>query len=183
MGWTPARALNRSASSESLAVPDGQPWMDRRDRMICSGLIDSGSGATPTTTSLPPGASPSIRAEMALASGAVASAEERGGVGGGQIPGNGGHGFGGGDHVFGIAPVKAEGGDLFELTENEIPTAAGIARKAMSAVPAHPGPLAGLPVNDIRPDRIDASGDLVARNTRILQARPETILDQHIAVA
>ena len=53
-------------------MPHGQPWIDRRDKTICNGLIDSGSGATPTTTSLPPGASPSIRAEMALASGAVA---------------------------------------------------------------------------------------------------------------
>jgi hypothetical protein len=72
MGRTPASALNRSASSESLAVPHGQPWMDRHDMTICSGPIDSGSGVIPTTTSLPPGASPSTRVEMDLGSGAVA---------------------------------------------------------------------------------------------------------------
>jgi hypothetical protein len=32
-------------SSESLAVPEGQPWMERRVMMICSGLIESGSEA------------------------------------------------------------------------------------------------------------------------------------------
>src|SRR6059058_1254973 len=53
MGRTPVKALNCSVSSESLAVPEGQPWMERRARMICSGLIEIGSGATPTITSLP----------------------------------------------------------------------------------------------------------------------------------
>src|SRR6266581_1451109 len=71
MGRTPVKALNCSASSESLAVPDGQPWMERRARMICSGLTESGSGAAPTITNLPPGARPSIKTEMAQASDAL----------------------------------------------------------------------------------------------------------------
>src|SRR5216683_550613 len=72
MGRTPVKALNCSVSSESLAVPDGQPWIERRVMMICSGLTESGSGAAPTITNFPSGASPSTKAEMDLASGAVA---------------------------------------------------------------------------------------------------------------
>jgi hypothetical protein len=55
-----------------LAVPHGQPWIDRRDKTICNGLIDSGSGATTLTTQLAPGASPSIRAEWLWRQGRVA---------------------------------------------------------------------------------------------------------------
>src|SRR5262244_3984209 len=40
MGRTPVNTLNRSVSSESLAVPEGQPWMLRRG-MRWNGKQDS----------------------------------------------------------------------------------------------------------------------------------------------
>src|SRR5882762_6398815 len=90
-----------------------------------------------------------------------AGAKERGGLLGGQVVRDRGHGFGGRDHVFGVAAIEADGGDLLEPAENEIASAARIARKAMPTVPADADTLARLPVTNVRADGIDAPGDFV----------------------
>jgi hypothetical protein len=71
MGRIPVSALNGNVSSVSLAVPDGYPWMERPAMISCSGVMASGSGATPTITSFPFGPSPSTKAEIDGESGAV----------------------------------------------------------------------------------------------------------------
>jgi hypothetical protein len=53
----------------------------------------------------------------------------------------------------------------------------------MSAVPAYANALACLPRGDVFADCVDASGDLVTRDARILKTRPQTFFDKRIAVA
>ena len=53
----------------------------------------------------------------------------------------------------------------------------------MSAVPTHADALTGFPESDVWADSIDASGDLVSGNARILQAWPDAFFHQSIAVA
>ena len=52
----------------------------------------------------------------------------------------------------------------------------------MSAVPAHPHPLTGLPLGNVRPDRIDPSRNLVAWHARVLQSWKAPLLYEDIAV-
>src|SRR6266567_3970539 len=135
----------------------------------------------PWTATRSPGLAPEFRSGLYT----VMPAQRRGAAGllGRQVVRDRRHCFGGRDHVFGVAAIEAEGGDFLEATENEIASAAGIARKAMPAVPADACTLADLPVGHVRADGVDPPGDLVAGDAGILQARPEPILDQDIAMA
>ena len=76
-------------------------------------------------------------------------AEQRSGFGGGQVVGHGGDGFGWEHHVFGVASIEADGGNFFELAEDEVAAAAGIAVEAVSAVPADAHALAFFPERDV----------------------------------
>src|SRR5947209_13064728 len=71
IGRTPVSRLKLNASSESRAVPDGQPAIDRPDSSA-TGATCIGSNAAPTISSLPRGAKPPITDDMARALGAVA---------------------------------------------------------------------------------------------------------------
>jgi hypothetical protein len=53
----------------------------------------------------------------------------------------------------------------------------------MSAMPAYADALTLLPFNDISADRIDASADFMTRHTRILNSGPQTLFNEHVAVA
>ena len=53
----------------------------------------------------------------------------------------------------------------------------------MAAVPSDADALAGLPVGDIGADGVDAAGDFVSGNARILDAGPMAFLYQRVAVA
>ena len=53
----------------------------------------------------------------------------------------------------------------------------------MSAMPAHADALTFLPFRDVAADRIDASRDFMTRHARILKPGPQTLFDEHIAVA
>ncbi len=57
------------------------------------------------------------------------------------------------------------------------------ADETMSAMPAHSDALTFLPFDDVVADRIDASPDFMSGNARILESRPQTLFDEHIAVA
>jgi hypothetical protein len=57
------------------------------------------------------------------------------------------------------------------LAENEITTAAGIALKAVPAVPSHADALSGFPLHDIGADGVNAACNLVPGNARILKSR------------
>jgi hypothetical protein len=88
------------------------------------------------------------------------------------------------DHdVFRITPVEADPGNLLELAKNEMAAAAGIALEAVPAVPSHTHPLARFPLRDVSSNRIDAPGDFVARNPRVLQSRESRLLHDGVAVA
>jgi hypothetical protein len=49
--------------------------------------------------------------------------------------------------------------------------------------PAYADALTFLPFRDVAADRIDASRDFMTRHTRILKPGPQTLFDDHIAVA
>src|SRR5260370_27458100 len=76
-----------------------------------------------------------------------------------------------------------EGGDFFGLAVNEVAASAGVAGEIMAAVPSHSYALAGFPVGYVGADGVDAAGDLVSGNARILEAWPIAFLYQHVAVA
>ena len=71
-GRTFVCTLKFSVSSESGAVPEGQPAMERRAPMIASGGTSIGSPLAPTTSSFPSIASPGMTELMVLASVTVA---------------------------------------------------------------------------------------------------------------
>jgi hypothetical protein len=99
-----------------------------------------------------------------------------------KIVGHGRNRFGWDDHIFRVSAVKADSGNLFKLAENELTAAAGIADKAVSAMPADTHALAGLPLRYIGANHVDAPGNLVARNARVLQPGKSRLLDDGIAV-
>jgi hypothetical protein len=70
-----------------------------------------------------------------------------------------------------------------DLTGKEITASARIAVPAVSAVPADSDPLAHRPASDAWTDCINYSSDLMSRDARILDTRPESFLCKRIAVA
>src|ERR1700681_2843129 len=111
------------------------------------------------------------------------SAHEWGRLGGGQIVGHRGDGFCLRNHVFGIASIEVDGGDLFELAEDEVSAAARVALEAVSAVPSHADPLTRFPQSHVRTDGINASGNFMAWYPGILNSRPESFFHQRVTVA
>ncbi len=73
MGRMPDRAARRMASSESVAVPEGQPRTLRRGMTISDGDTSMLSGPTPITMSVPSTHRPATSGVIDLVSGAVAS--------------------------------------------------------------------------------------------------------------
>ena len=49
-------------------------------------------------------------------------------------------------------------------------------------MPSYADALSGLPQRDVGADGVDASGDLVSGDARILNAGPDSFFHQHIAV-
>jgi hypothetical protein len=77
----------------------------------------------------------------------------------------------------------ADAGNFFELAENEIAAAAGVARETMATVPPDSDALAGFPVGNVSADSVDAAGDFVSGNAWILEAGPMAFLYERVAVA
>jgi hypothetical protein len=101
-----------------------------------------------------------------------ACAEQQSGFVGRETIGHESDGLGGSNHVPLIAAVEVNGSDLLELAVDEIAAAAGIALEAVSAVPSDGNPLAGFPQGHVGSEGVDGAGDFVARDARILKARP-----------
>jgi hypothetical protein len=112
-----------------------------------------------------------------------AGAKQRRGFGSGEFFGDRSHRLSGGDHVFLVTAVVTDGGNLFILTVNEVPAAAGITGEIMTAVPSDTDALAGFPVGDVGADSVDAAGDFVSGNAWILESGPIAFLYERIAVA
>ena len=91
---------------------------------------------------------------------------------------------GGNEHVFRVAAVAGEAGNLPPFAaSHEIAAAAGIAVAAMPAVPADSGALSHFPAEHARADGVDHAGDLVSWNARVSDAGARTFLGVLIAVA
>jgi hypothetical protein len=86
----------------------------------------------------------------------------------GEIIGNYSKRFGPRDHVFGVAAVEIEPGDLAINAHREIAAPAGIADETMTTMPTDTDPLTLFPARDAVADRIDSPGNLMTRHARIL---------------
>src|SRR4051812_46839360 len=87
------------------------------------------------------------------------------------------------DQVLSVAAVEIDPGDLALHAHREIAAPAWVANKTMTAMPADSDWLTLRPWHDIASDRVDATGNFMTRHTWILNARPQTVLHQDIAVA
>src|SRR5438067_2066950 len=72
-----------------------------------------------------------------------------------------------GDHVFPVAAIEANAGDLTAHAGEEIPAAAVLAVPAVATVPADTNLLACLPLWHARSDRVDHARHFVTGNPRI----------------
>lgn len=109
-------------------------------------------------------------------------AQQRRGFIGRKIIGHGRDRFGGDHDILCVAAIVTEASNLLELAENEMAPAARVAGKAMSAVPADADPLSGLPLCDVRSDCVDAPGNLMAGDARILQTGEAGLLYEEVTV-
>jgi hypothetical protein len=73
--------------------------------------------------------------------------------------------------------------NLLDLAVDEIAAPARIANEAMAPMPANTHSLARLPLADVWTDCINASGDFVSWDTRVLNGRQKSFFDEHITVA
>src|SRR5437764_2510675 len=87
------------------------------------------------------------------------------------------------DHVFGVSAVEVEARDLAMHAHGEVPAPALVADETMATMPADTHTLPWPPGSHIIADGIDVSGDFMTWHTWILQPRPETFFDKHVAVA
>src|SRR2546421_106390 len=86
-------------------------------------------------------------------------------------------------HVFGLATVVGDAGNLAPLAGEEITTPASIAVATVSAVPTNSDPLRFGPAHDAGADRINNAGDLMSRNSRILNTREGALFGKRVAMA
>ena len=112
-----------------------------------------------------------------------ARAEERRRVGCADCVGETRDGFVRHDHVFGVAAVVGDAGDLRLFAVDEESLAARVADEIVPAVPAHADPVAFLPLGHVGPDLVDSSGDLVAWDARQRESGEVAGLHEDIAVA
>src|SRR5271155_470191 len=73
--------------------------------------------------------------------------------------------------------------NLLVLAENEITATAGIAGEIVATVPSDAYALAWLPIRDVSADSVDAAGNFVSGNARILEAGPDALLHEDVAMA
>src|SRR5918999_5394869 len=89
-----------------------------------------------------------------------------------------------GNHVVGVAAIVRDTGHLGgDLAGDEVTASAGIAVATVSTMPADSNPLAGCPRGDARTYGIDDSRDLMARDSRVLDAWKASLYRDGVAVA
>src|ERR1035441_9935937 len=114
--------------------------------------------------------------------GGDAGAEQRGSIHVIQFFGDEGQGVGRGDDVVRIAAVKADARDLPVFAQDEFAASARHAVVAVTTMPAETDALTGLEERNVGRGLVDDSGDLMPRNTRIGDARPQAQLGEHVAM-
>ena len=87
------------------------------------------------------------------------------------------------DQVLGISAIEIDAGDFAIDAHGEIAAPALFAHETMSSMPAHADALTFAPSRDVAADRIDAARDLMTRHPGKLKPRPQTLFNEHIAVA
>ena len=87
------------------------------------------------------------------------------------------------EHVLGIAAIEIDARDLAIDAHGEVPALALCADETMAAMPADAHALPWPPCSHVVADGIDVARDFMPWHPRILQPRPETFFDKHIAVA
>jgi hypothetical protein len=100
-----------------------------------------------------------------------------------EVGRDGGQRFGRENGVLGVPPVEGDAGYLAVLAALEVAAPAGLAREAVTAVPAGAGAVALAPGGDALADGVDAAGDLVARDPGVADAGVGALLDVVVAVA
>jgi hypothetical protein len=101
----------------------------------------------------------------------------------GQVIGNCGEYRGRHYHVRGITTVKVDPGDFAIYTHSEVTTPTLLAHEAMPTVPTDADSLINCPRCDVGTHGIDAPGDLMTGDTRILKSGPDAVLDHCVAMA
>jgi hypothetical protein len=84
---------------------------------------------------------------------------------------------------FGVSAVEIDARDLSLHAHGEVPAPALCADETMAATPADAHALPWPPGDHVVTDGIDVSRDFMPGHTGLLQARPEPVFDQHVAVA
>src|SRR5689334_18905914 len=87
------------------------------------------------------------------------------------------------DDILSIAAIEIDAGDFAIAAHRKIAAAALLTDKIMPAVPTDANALPFFPTCDAAANCIDMSCDFVAWHARILQAGPQTLLDQRVTVA
>ena len=87
------------------------------------------------------------------------------------------------DHVVGVTAIVGDAGHLAPLAGEKVTAAAGLAVPAVSAMPTDSDPLTLGPAHDACADRINNSGNLMSRDSRVLNTWEGTLLGQRVAVA
>src|SRR5262249_25954202 len=87
-----------------------------------------------------------------------------------------------GKHVFCIAAVAGDSGNVEPCAVDEIALAAAVTFEAMAAVPAHADALAGLPRGDPGANCVNPPNHFMARHPGIGDSRPKSVLGKLVAV-
>src|SRR5437773_2121398 len=156
--------------------PEGQPAIEWRPPMRRPAGTCRGSGGAPTTRSLPSVPRPPVTQGVESRD---TGAHERRGFGRAEPVGDPGKRTRRHRHIILVPAVVGDprnaGGDA---AEEEVAPATGLAVSTMPAVPADAYAVAWFPGGNIRADGIDDARDLVPGHSRVLDARPESLLRQ-----
>src|SRR5580704_3078146 len=109
-------------------------------------------------------------------------AHQRRGLFGPQRVGNMCEGLDRRNHVWSVAAVVADSGDLEKAAIYKIAAPARIASKAVSTVPSDADSIANFPFTHFFADSLEQPGNLVSRRSRIGDSRPRSILRKRIAM-
>src|SRR5260221_8304186 len=87
------------------------------------------------------------------------------------------------DHVFGVSAIIVDTRHLAINAHGEVAASTFLTDKIMAAMPAYANGIARFPGGDTRSKSINAAGNFVTWDPRILQARPEPFFYHYITMA
>src|SRR5260221_3152476 len=87
------------------------------------------------------------------------------------------------DHVFGVSAIIVDTRHLAINAHGEVAASTFLTDKIMAAMPAYANGIARFPGGDTRSKSINAAGNFVTWDPRILQARPEPFFYHYLTIA